>query len=242
MEKKRDRAALVLEVVCWIALLGAEFFFLLSFLPWKFLWVFLFLTLLILAFAICRRALWKQKIFLRITGAVLAVLSLTTGWVCFSDAAQAAGDIWWTDDLADYDHLEGYPFPGSKDERDIFPYPIPEYASETKFHYNVPFLQGGMIEDLSFCVPPEYVETWEAFFQEKADYPGSYLDQGLTAHDMTDKLGFPSEYKTYVIYAGNSLDGDNPSLDHYPGWNHGEVCYGAINTRTNRVYFYESDW
>lgn len=241
MEKKRDWAAILLEAICWIALMGAEFFFLFSFLSWKFLWVFLALTLLILLFAVGRRKLWRKKVFLRISGLILALVSLATGWVCFSDASQAFDNLWFTEELSHYDHLNGSPFHTEENERDIFPYPIPEYASEIKFHYNPQILQGGMILSLSFCAPQEEVEKWEAFFKEKADYPGSYLNQGLTAHDMTISLRFPSEYKTYVIYAQYPLGGDNPPLDGYP-WNHGQIYYGAINPVTNRVYFYESSW
>ncbi len=245
MEKKRDWVAILLEAVCWIALMGADFFFILSFIPRKFFWVFLVMTLLILLYALGRRKLWRKKVFLRISGFFLALVSLVTCWVCFSESSQAFESLWdlWegTEDLSYYDELKGGSFSTSENERDIFPYPIPEYASEIKFHYSPQVLQGGRVLSLSFCAPQEEVGKWEAFFKEKADYPGSYLDQGLTAHDMTISLGFPSEFKTYVIYAQYPLGSDNPPLDGYP-WNHGQIYYGAINPVTNRVYFYKSSW
>lgn len=241
MEKKRDWVAVLWEAICWIALIGAEFFFFFSFLPWKFLWIFLFQTLFVLAFALARRKLSRKKFFLRIAGAILAAFTLATGWICFSDASLAFGNLWCTEDLAHYDHLKGGPFPTEESKWDIFPYPIPEYASEIKFQHSPHILQGGSILSLEFRAPRKEIEKWESFFKEKADYPGSYLNQGLTAHDMTISLRFPSEYKTYVTYAQYPLGGDNPPLDGYP-WNHGQIYYGAINPVTNRVYFYESNW
>lgn len=244
MEKRRDWVAILLETICWIALMGAEFFFILSFLPRKFLWVFVVLTLLILLYALSRRKLWRKKVFLRISGFVLALISLVTGWFCFSESSQAFDALWdlWegTEDLSYYDHFDSS-VSTSENEWDIFPHPIPEYASEIKFYYTPQILQGGRVLSLSFCAPQEEVEKWEAFFKVTADYPGSYLDQGLTAHDLTILLGFHSEYKTYVIYAKSQLGDDNPPLDGYP-WNHGQIYYGAINPDTNRVYFYESNW
>lgn len=242
MEKKRDWVAVLLEAICWIALMGAEFFFLFSFLPWKFLWAFLILTVLILLFALGRRILWRQKVFLRISGIVLAVLSLVTGWVCFSDASQAFDNLWWTEDLSHYEHLKGGPFPSEKSEQDIFPYPIPEYASEIKFRYNPKFMQAGSVFSLEFRAPREEVEKWESFFQGKADYPGSYLDQGLTANDMAALLGYSAEYRVYVIYAEDSLGEDNFVSENILTQYHGKIYYGAVNYDTDRVYFYESDW
>ena len=110
MEKKRDWVAVLWEAICWIALIGAEFFFFFSFLPWKFLWIFLFQTLFVLAFALARRKLSRKKFFLRIAGAILAAFTLATGWICFSDASLAFGNLWCTEDLAHYDHLKGGPF------------------------------------------------------------------------------------------------------------------------------------
>ncbi len=241
-EKKRDWVAVLLETICWIALMGAEFFFLFSFLPWKLLWVFLTLTLLILVFALGRRKLSKRKIFLRITGVILAAFSLVTGWGCFSNASQAFSNLWCTEDLAHYNHLKGGPFPTEESKWDIFPYPIPEYASEIKFQHSPHIMQGGSILSLEFRAPREEIEKWEAFFKEKADYPGSYLDQGLTAKDMAALLGYSAEFKVYVIYAKDSLGEDNPVSENILTQNHGKIYYGAVNYDTEQVFFYKSSW
>ncbi len=76
MKEKRDGPALFFEVLCWLFLLAAEFFFLFSFLPWKFLWIFVILTVLVLLFAVGRRKLSQRKIFLRTAGAILAAVIL----------------------------------------------------------------------------------------------------------------------------------------------------------------------
>lgn len=242
MERKRDSPSIILEAICWIALMGAEFFFLLSYLPWELLWVFLILTLLVSAFALFRRLLWRQKLILRTAGMLLAVFSLTTGWFCFSDASQVVGELWFTEDLAHYERLAGGPFSGKDSEMDFFPYPIPEYASETKFHYNPQILQGGSEFSLEFRAPREEAKRWETFFKEQADYPGSYLDQGVTASDMAKLMKQPQEFKIYVLYARTQVEGDNPSLDNLRFWNHGELKLGAVNHNTGRVYFYQSVW
>lgn len=246
MEKKRDKVAVLLETICWIALMGAEFFFLFSFLPWNFLWVFLILTLMTLLFAVGRRKLSERKVFLRVFGIVLAVFSAMTGWICFEDASQAAQNLWWTEDPAHYERLRGIPFSASESRLDFFPYSIPEYATEIKFRSNPRVLQGGSVFSLEFCAPREEVEKWEKIFKEKADYPGSYLNQGLTASDMAASIGYSREFSAYVIYAGYQHAGcqpaNNPPVNKFSAWNHGKIYYGAVNFDTNRVYFYESVW
>lgn len=242
MKEKRDGIARFLEVLCWFFLLVAEFFFLFSFLPWKFFWTFLILTLLILLFALGRRRLSRQKVFLRVSGIILVMLSLSVSWVCFEEASQAVNNLWYTEDLSHYERVRGLPFSTKESRLNFFPYSIPEYASEIKFHSNPHIMQGGSIFSLEFCAPREEVKKWEAVFKEKADYPGSYLAQGLTASDITALIGYPKEFRTYVIYAEDQMGNHNPSLENILTQNHGKIYYGAVNFDANRVYFYKSIW
>lgn len=245
MEQRRDFLAALLAVFCWLALLAAEFFYVWGYLPWEFCWSFLLLTALLLAFSVVRRKLPRAKAALRITGLVLAAVTFLTASVCYTDAAEAAKDFWWTEDLSHYERLRGLPVLDEifrkEDKLNFFPYTIPDYAGDVKFHYHPQFLQGGSKETLEFTAPPEKVSEWETVFKEKADYPGSYLNQGLTANDTAFLLRYPREFRVYVIYAGYPQGGDNPPLDNYP-WNHGDLYFGAVDYETNRVYFYKTNW
>ena len=246
MEQKRDFLAALLAVFCWLALLAAEFFYVWGYLPWEFCWSFLLLTVLLLAFSVVRRKLPEKKAFLRIAGLVLAAVTFLTASVCYTDAAEAAKDLWWTDDLSHYERLRGLPvLDGTfrkEDKLNFFPYTIPDYAGDVKFHYHPQIMQGGGVSSLEFTAPPEKVSEWEAVFREKEDYPGSYLDQGIDFEQMNLWLGCSQEFRVYVIYAKSQLDEENPPLDHLHFWNHGHLYLGAVNYETNRVYFYKTNW
>ena len=242
MEKKRDWLALILEIVCWLAMLFGAFFFFLSYLPLQYQWVFPVLAVLTALFEAARRKLLEHKAVLRIVGLLLTVLTLSVGFFCFQYGAEAARNFWWTEDISHYERVRGSATTFEQSKKYFFPLTIPDYAEDVKFHYNPQILQGGEIFSLEFTASPERLREWEAYFKEEADYPGSYLDQGFDSRQMAKWVRPYTDCRVYVIYARTQWDGDNPSLEHFQAWNHGYICYGAVDPDAARVYFYESNW
>ena len=242
MGKKRDWLALILEIVCWLALLSGAFFFFLSYLPLRYQWVFPVLAVLTAAFEVARQKLLGHKAILRVIGLILAVLTLSIGFFCFQHGAEAARNFFETEDISHYERVRGSSTAPEQSKQYFFPLTIPDYAEDIKFHYNPQILQGGKIFSLEFTASPEKVKEWEAVFEEAANYPGSYLDQGIDFDQMAGWLGYSRDLRIYVVYAGTQWDGDNPSLEHFQAWNHGRISFGAINPDTNRVYFFLSNW
>ena len=245
MEQRRDFLAALLAVFCWLALLAAEFFYVWGYLPWEFCWSFLFLTVLLLAFSVVRRKLPRAKAALRITGLVLAAVTFLTASVCYTDASETFLDL-WTEDISRYERLRGHPILDQimmRDDRlNFFPYSVPDYASDVKFLYTPEVSESVGIFSLEFTAPPEKVSEWEAVFKEKADYPGSYLDQGIDLDQMADWLGCYPEFRVYMIYAVRGEADENPPLEQVRKWEDGKLYLGAVDYETNRVYFYKTNW
>lgn len=248
MEKKRDIISLLLEIVCWLALLGGGFFFLLSFLPWSFLWVFSILAVLLVAFEIARWKVLDHKAVLRVVGLILMVLTIGTSVFCFQGAAEPFHDKYLqTEDLSRYERLRGHPVLdkifGKDSNWEFIPYSIPDYASDVKFYHFPSVLQAHGEFSLEFTAPPEKVREWETLFEEKADYPGSYLDQGIGINQIADWLGVSHDCRVYVIYAeGQEGEENPPSLEHFQDWDHCKLYYGAVDPEENRVHFYRTYW
>ena len=242
MEKKRDWLALLLEIVCWLALAGGAFFFFLSYLPLQYQWVFPILAVLTAAFEVARRKLLGHKAVLRVMGLLLTALTVSVGFFCFQHGTEAAKNFWETEDISHYERVRGYSTTPERSKKYFFPLTIPDYAEDVEFHYNPQILQGGEIFSLEFTCSPEKVKEWEDYFREEADYPGSYLDQGFDGYQMAKWVRPYSDCRVYVIYARAQGGEELPPLEHFQAWNHGHVYYGAIIPETNRVLFYMENW
>jgi len=108
----------------------------------------------------------------------------------------------------------------------IFPASIPTDAKDVVFHYNPQFLQGGEVFELSYIVPDDMLSEWTNRLEKKAEWIGPDEEW----HRLNN---WRSHNERNAIRYHLHWDG---------GFNHGEMSYVLVESSTNRITFYYTDW
>jgi len=123
-----------------------------------------------------------------------------------------------------------------------FPAKIPENAMNVYFHHLQGFLQGAMILQVRYTLPPEEVNS----LLERSIGKAIQIRNGQ--YESFNTLG-PNEIPSTYLYVGPEEDWPEDfkvmvldAEDYTSNWNHG-FSYGvAISTERNEVVYWATDW
>ncbi len=113
---------------------------------------------------------------------------------------------------------------------ELFPDQIPENATDVRFYYTPPILQGGEVFALSFVTDEETIQAYEALLSEKAMWYGDAREQPTNTQSMVYPAYFEGKgyysgiyYKEgFTLYMLFGLYGVNTP-------NHASTCYAWVN-------------
>ena len=113
---------------------------------------------------------------------------------------------------------------------------IPNNASDVKLYYSPAFMQGGEDLALQFSTDEMTIVNYKnKFFKQvnKIDPPTPNFDYAQEGFSVLGYSNVPAGFVCYLLSAQTK----DPST-----WNHGSYSFFAINSDTNTIAFFSSNW
>lgn len=223
MKYKASWFPAILAGLAWIAAIFCYIILLITMPRQPWLWgLSLFLPALFLTVT---ALLSEQHIFrepLTICSTVLISIAGVIGALCLLVFLCIDAAVNPVTDPGQYKRILGICGHPERESVSAFPSEIPESASDVRFSYHFPLLQGGEELSLQFTLPEEQADQLKAGIESLPDFP---------APEYLTKFEFDDAEDGKVWYSHSYKPSD---------WNHGEL--GAVFWKGNTFFYYMEDW